>query len=76
MTSVADATTQLQDRYIESKFSSSVDEWPPYQPKHYTTLAFIHNKGKLTNAVRFFIAQELAVAGNINTSQFYKPSKF
>ena len=76
MTSVADATTQLQDRYIESRFSSSVDEWPPYQPKHYTTLAFIHNKGKLTNAVRFFIAQELAVAGNINTSQFYKPSSF
>ena len=69
MTTVADATTQLQQRYISSRFSSSVDEWPPYQPKHYTTLAFIHNKGKFTDAVRFFVAQELAVAGNINATQ-------
>ena len=69
MTTVADATTQLQQRYIISRFSSSVDEWPPYQPKHYTTLAFIHNKGKFTDAVRFFVAQELAVAGNINATQ-------
>ena len=69
MTTVADATIQLQQRYISTRFSSSVDEWPPYQPKHYTTLAFIHNKGKFTDAVRFFVAQELAVAGNINAIQ-------
>ena len=71
MTTVAesDATTQLQQRYINSRFSFSVDEWPPYQPKHYTTLAFIHNKGKFTDAVRFFVAQELALAGNINATQ-------
>ena len=69
MTTVADATTQLQQRYISTRFSSSVDEWPPYQPKHYTTLAFIHNKGKFTDAVRFFVAQELAVAGNSNAIQ-------
>ena len=68
---VADATEQLQQRYVGSRFSSSVDEWPPYQPKHYTTLAFIHNKGNFTDAVRFFVAQELAVAGNINTTQLH-----
>ena len=69
MTTVADATIQLQQRYISTRFSSSVDEWPPYQPKHYTTLAFIHNKGKFTDAVRFFVSQELALAGNINATQ-------
>ena len=68
---VADATEQLQQRYVGSRFSSSVDEWPPYQPKHYTTLAFIHNKGNFTDAVRFFVAQELAVAGNINATQLH-----
>ena len=73
-TTVADATTQLQQRYISSRFSSSVDEWPPYQPKHYTTLAFIHNKGICTDAVRFSVAQELAVAGKISSSQFHKYS--
>ena len=71
---VADATKQLQQRYISSRFLSSVDEWPPYQPKHYTTLAFIHNKGKFTDAVRFFVAQELAVAGNINATQLCSQS--
>ena len=74
MGTVADATKQLQQRFISSRFASSVDQWPPYQPKHYTTLAFIHNKGKYTDAVRFSVAQELAVAGKINSSQVYKHS--
>ena len=74
VTTVTDSTKQLQQRYISSRFSSSVDEWPPYQPKHYTTLAFIHNKGKFTDAVRFFVAQELAVAGNINAPKLYNYS--
>ena len=74
VTTVADSTKQLQQRYISSRFSSSVDEWPPYQPKHYTTLGFIHNKGKFTDAVRFFVAQELAVAGNINSPKLYNYS--
>ena len=63
----ADAKS-LQQRYISSRFSS-VDEWPPYQPKRYTTLAFIHNKGKFTDAVRFSVAQELAVAGKIHVAR-------
>ena len=71
MITVADATEQLQKRYVDSRFSSSIDEWPPYQPKHYTTLAFIHNKGNFTDAVRFFVAQELTVAGNINATQVH-----
>ena len=74
MGTVADATKQLQQRFISSRFASSVDDWPPYQPKHYTTLAFIHNKGKYTDAVRFTVAQELAVAGKINTCKVYKHS--
>ena len=71
MGTVDAATKNLQQRYISSRFSS-VDEWPPYQPKHYTTLAFIHNKGKFTDAVRFSVAQELAVAGKIHIAQPYK----
>ena len=74
MTAVADATTQLQRRYISSRFLTSVDEWPPYQPKHYTTLAFIHNKDRCTDAVRFAVTQELVVAGKINLSELHKYS--
>ena len=71
---VAIATTQLKERYDTSRFFSSVGDWPPYQPKHYTTLAFIHNKNEFTDAVRFFVAQELAASGKINTSQLYSHS--
>ena len=75
MNTIDGATQQLQERHMSSRFSSAVDEWPPYQPKHYTTLAFIHNKGKHTDAVRFSVAQELAMAGKINTSEFHKHTK-
>ena len=66
---ITDATKRLQQRYISNRFSSSVDEWPPYQPKHYTTLAFIHNKDKHTDTVRFSLTQNLAFSGNVNISQ-------
>ena len=64
------ATKQLQQCYIDSRFSSSVDEWPPYQPKHYTTLAFIHNTDKPSDAVRLFLLQNLAVAGKIPKHEY------
>ena len=67
---IVTAREQLQQCYIDSRFSSSVDEWPPYQPKHYTTLAFIHNKDKPSNAVRFFVLQQLAVAGKIPKHEY------
>ena len=69
MSSVSDATKRLQRDYINSRFRSSVDEWPPYQPKHYTTLAFIHNKGKSTDAVRFSVTEKFAVVGKTDASQ-------
>ena len=43
------------------------DEWPPYQPKHYTTLALIHHKNQSTDATVISITQELAVVGKIQT---------
>ena len=72
MSTVSDATKRLQQHYISSRFSSSVDEWPPYQPKHYTTLAFIHSEGKSTDAVRFSVTEELVIAGKFNASQIRK----
>ena len=74
MNTINDASQQLQLRYINRRFSLSVEEWP-HQPKYYTTLAFIYSKGKHTDAVRFTVTQELAVAGKINTSEFDKHSE-
>ena len=57
------ANDHLQKSYISSRYSPTVDEWPPYQPRHYTTLALIHHKDKCTDATVFSVTQELAVTG-------------
>ena len=59
------ANDHLQKCYINSRYSPTVDEWPPYQPRHYTTLALIHHKDKCTDAAVISVTQELAVAGKI-----------
>jgi len=61
------AANHLCEIYKASRFCSSVDDWSPYQPKHYTTLALIHGRGMRTNATVITVTQELAVAGRITT---------
>ena len=34
----------LKDRYKSTRFTTDQEEWPPDQPKHFTTLAMIHHK--------------------------------
>ena len=53
----------MQKCYINSRHAPTADEWPPYQPKHYTTLALIHYKDISANAIVISVAQELAIAG-------------
>ena len=54
----------LHKSYITSR-NLLTDEWPPYQPRHYTTLALIHHKDKCSDATIISVTQELAVAGKI-----------
>ena len=59
------ANIQLKQCYINSRYLPSIDEWPPYQPRHYTTLALIHHKEKYTNATVISVTHKLAVSGRI-----------
>ena len=59
------AKSQLQNRYFNSRYSPTVDEWPPYQPRHYTTLALIHHKNRSTDTTVISVTQELAVVGKL-----------
>ena len=34
----------LKSRYIQTRFTSEGGEWPPDQPKHFTSLTLIHHK--------------------------------
>ena len=35
----------LKSRYKHTRFITEQEEWPPDQPKHFTSLALIHYKG-------------------------------
>ena len=34
----------LKDRYVSTRFMADQEEWPPDQPKHFTSLALIHHE--------------------------------
>ena len=65
LATIVAANNYLQKCYINSRYSPTVDDWPPYQPRHYTTLALIHHKDKCTDATVVSVTRELAVAGNL-----------
>ena len=62
------AANHLQERYIKSRFNYTPNEWPPYHPKHYTTLALIHHNGKHVNTEVISVTQELVTEGNLSKS--------
>ena len=62
--SVKLAADHFRKRYIASKHIVSPDEWPPYQPKHYTTLALIHVEEHTSTEV-ITVTKELASKGKI-----------
>ena len=64
----------LQQCYINTRYSPAVDEWPPYQPRHYTTLALIHHKDKYTDAAVISVMHELAVSGKTQSKRTQKPN--
>ena len=66
---VQPAANYLRGKYIKSRFHYAPNEWPPYHPKHYTTLALIHHKGKCINTEVISIAKGLVTEGNLSKSQ-------
>ena len=45
---VGSFSKHLKERYKYRRFISDYEEWPPDQPKHFTTLAMIHHKSGRT----------------------------
>ena len=42
-----EVTSILQDMYVKKRFEVSDDDWPPFQPEVYTTVALIHHIEKM-----------------------------
>ena len=43
---VTTARIQLQKFYIQERYKMSEDDWPSYQPEHFTSVALIHHREK------------------------------
>ena len=66
---VQQAASHLRKNYIKGRFYYSPNEWPPYHPKHYTTLVLIHHKGRHVDTEVISVAEKLATKGNLSKSQ-------
>ena len=55
---VLQATNLLCARYKQNRFIQSVDDWPPYRPKHYTPLTIVHHEQMRTESEVKNVAQE------------------
>ena len=51
------ASNLLRARYTQNRFIQSVDDWPPYRPKHYTPLTIVHHEQMCTESEVKDIAQ-------------------
>jgi len=43
---VTKTRVQLQNFYIQERYTTSENDWPSYQPEHFTSVALIHHKEK------------------------------
>ena len=54
---VVKVSDHLKSRYIQTRFTSEGGEWPPDQPKHFTSLTLIHHKDGRTQDEIIAIAE-------------------
>ena len=50
-------------RYKQSRYTPSVDDWPPYHPEHYTPLTIVHHERMRTESEVKNVAQETSTNG-------------
>lgn len=58
---IKDVSDQMQQYYIKERYKISGDDWPPYQPDHFTSVALIHHKDKHRT-----VREVIAVAKNMH----------
>ena len=57
---ILNSSDQLQQFYSNERYKSKEDDWPPFQPDHFTGVALIHHKEKHTTLrEKFVVAKEM-----------------
>ena len=65
---ILSSSDQLQRFYNNERYRSREDDWPPYQPDHFTGVALIHHKEKHTTLRENFVVAKEMYTGTL-TSQ-------
>ena len=56
---VQQAANQLHSKHIEIRHDVSANEYPYYEPKHYTILAIIHVKENIAKYLSYFCSKRM-----------------
>ena len=64
-TALTTATTKLQKSYIHQRYTVSKDDWPSYQPEHFTSVALIHHVHKHVTTKEVIAVAKVMHKGNI-----------
>ena len=57
---------QMQKYFINERYKVSADDWPSYQPEHFTSVALIHHREKHATAKEVFVIANVMHKGEIN----------
>ena len=66
--SISTAKGQLQTFYKHERHRPSEDDWPKYQPEHFTSVALIHHREKLTTTTEVIAIANVMHKGEVNVS--------
>lgn len=63
---VQNSSNQLKEFYINERYKSKEEDWPPYQPDHFTGVALIHHKERHITVRESIAVVSTMYRGNIN----------
>ena len=66
---VTNARTQLQDFYKQDRYKITEDDWPSYQPEHFTSVALIHHKEKCVTTREVIAIANVLRKGEVNVGR-------
>ena len=62
---IIQVSNQMQQYYIKERYKISGNDWPPFQPEHFTSVALIHHKEKHVTVREVIAVSSLTRAGNV-----------
>ena len=63
---LTNARNQLQEFYTNERYKASEDDWPSYQPEHFTSVALIHHREKHVTTREVIAIANVLHKGEVN----------